>query len=182
MQGALVKRTRGVETRASRDAESVRVRFFPRRSQDTDALVLVDKTVRVDDHEGFDQGVWSLYDRTAMLAYWGLSLSAYAFYAALSEESDAVLSISTPSTRVCTGRVSHRFGVSEPAKWAARDAKLSEPRGRTGLGKGPLMNLLNSPDYGSHGPYSVEELVGALKYAAAPDISVEIKKIIESRY
>ena len=97
MQGALVKRARGVETRASRDAESVRVRFFPRRSQDTDALVLVDKTVRVDDHEGFDQGVWSFYDRTAMLAYWGLSLSAYAFYAALSEESDAVLSISTPS-------------------------------------------------------------------------------------
>ena len=41
MQGALVKRARGVETRASRDAESVRVRFFPRRSQDTDALVLV---------------------------------------------------------------------------------------------------------------------------------------------
>ena len=38
------------------------------------------------------------------------------------------------------------------------------------------MNLLNSPGYGSHGPYSVEELVGALKYAAAPDISVEINQ------
>ena len=35
---------------------------------------------------------------------------------------------------------------------------------------------VNSPDYGSHGPYSVEELVGALKYAAAPDISVEINQ------
>ena len=44
------------------------------------------------------------------------------------------------------------------------------------------VDLLNSPDHGSHGPYSVEELVDALKYAAAPDISVEIKKIIESRY
>ena len=57
-----------------------------------------------------------------------------------------------------------------------RDAKLSEPRGRTGLGKGPLMNLLNSPDGGAHGPYSLQELVDALKYAAAPDISVEINQ------
>ena len=144
--------------------------------------------MRVDRYEGNDDGVWSLYDRTAMLAYWGLSLSALAFYAALSEESDAVLSISNPSTRrslcncVCTGRVSHRFGVSEPAKWAADRAQLPVARGRTGLGAGPLVHLLNSPDHGSHGPHSVEELVDALKYAAAPDISVEIKKIIESRY
>ena len=152
----MVKRARGVETRASRDAESVRVRFFPHRSQDTDALVLIDKTVRVDRYEGNDDGVWSLYDRTAMLAYWGLSLSALAFYAALSEESDAVLSISTPSTRVCTRRVSHRFGVSQPAKWAAQRAQLSEPRGRTGLGPCALDGLLNEP--GRTGLFSVAEL------------------------
>ena len=35
---------------------------------------------------------------------------------------------------------------------------------------------MNSPDGGARGPYSVEELVGALKYAAAPDISVEINQ------
>ena len=88
----------------------------------------------------------------------------------------------SPSTRrslrscVCTGRVSHRFGVSNPAKWAAQRAQLPVARGRTGLGAGPLMNLLDASDQGAHGPHSLQEIVNALKYAAAPDVSVGINQ------
>ena len=151
MQGALVKRARGVETRALRDAEGARERVYPRRSQDSDAHVLVDKTLTVKKCEHSAEPIVSLCARS-------------------------------PSTRrslrscVCTGRVSHRFGVSNPAKWAAQRAQLPVARGRTGLGAGPLMNLLNASDQGAHGPHSLQEIVNALKYAAAPVISVRINQ------
>ena len=38
------------------------------------------------------------------------------------------------------------------------------------------MNLLNASDQGAHGPHSLQEIINALKYAAALDISVGINQ------
>ena len=35
---------------------------------------------------------------------------------------------------------------------------------------------MDAPDQGARGPHSLQEIVNALKYAAAPDISVEINQ------
>ena len=130
MQGALVKRALGVETRASRDAEGARERVFSRRSQDSDAHVLVDKTLTVKKCDNHREGIWALYDRTAMLAYWGITISALAFFAALSEESGTAPNLLFHSARVRRRRDVLSVAASALVEFHTGSASQIRPSGR----------------------------------------------------